>query len=262
MYKDVDFLRFILTVYITTRNHTILIRDEDICTKYRFGISCPSFAYHFLKVCDYMQKGKVLSFRRFGISDFLRKNYILILLTLGFVLGILFGTFWFFEIDFLSEYPKNFIADYFESRTNKSFFGILLASTFDFWSLLFLAFMMGTGIFGVVTVPLFVMILGFFQGGITAYLYSEFALKGIAFNAVVYIPSTIIFIIVFLTASREAICFSLKLSSLTLDRTMPFSLSNEFKNYGIKFLIFGVAVFFSALVDTLLSSSVLKYFNL
>ena len=127
--------------------------------------------------------------------------------------------------------------------------------------MLFLAFLLGASVFGVITVPCFVLIKGFIYGGITAYLYSEFALKGIAFNAVVFIPSIIIFIIVWLVASREAIRFSLKLSSLTLNNTMPFSLSDDFKDYGIKYLIFAAVVILSALADACISVSVLKYFS-
>lgn len=208
-----------------------------------------------------MQKGRVLSLRQFGFVEFFKKNSFLILLTLCLIVGILVGTFGFDNIEFLNDFPKSYIEDYISSRTEKSFFSVLFSSAFDFWAMLFLVFVLGAGIFGVVTVPVLIMVGGFFQGGITAYLYSNFALKGIAFNAVVYIPSIIIFIIVWLSASREAIRFSLKLSSLTLNRTMPFSLSSDFKDYSTKYLIFGVAVFMSSLVDALLSSSVLKYFE-
>ena len=208
-----------------------------------------------------MQKGRVLSLRRFGIGDFFRQNYFLILLCFGFVLGVILGTYLFDDIKFLSEYPENYINNYISLRTSKSFVRVMFSSALSFWSLLFLTFLFGGGFFGVIAVPMIIILKGFFCGGITAYLYSEYALKGIAFNAVVYIPSTIIFIIVLIIAAREAIRFSLKLTGLTLNNSIPFSLCEDFKDYGIKYIIFAVTAFLSALIDACLSASVIKYFT-
>ncbi len=209
-----------------------------------------------------MQKGRVLSLRKFGITEFFQKNSFLIVLTICFILGIFLGVFILKDISALSDFPQNYINDYISARTNRSFVKVLFASVLEFWAVLFLTFLLGASLFGVVTVPSLVILKGFLYGGITAFLYSSHGLKGVAFNAIIFIPSVIVFIIVFLVASRESIRFSLKLSSLTLNKTLPFSLSQDFRDYSVKYLIFAVAVFFSSVVDALVSVGLMKYFTL
>lgn len=209
-----------------------------------------------------MQIGRVLSLRKFGITEFFQKNSFLIILTICFISGIFLGVFLLEDISALSDYPKEYIEEYILARTDRSFIKILFISVVEFWAVLFFTFFLGTSLFGVITVPFLLMLKGFLYGGIAAFLYSTYALKGVAFNAVVYVPSVIIFIIVLLIAARESIRFSLKLSSLTLNRTLPFSLSQNFKDYSIKYLIFAVVVIFSSLIDALISVGVLKFFSL
>lgn len=209
-----------------------------------------------------MQKGRVLSLRSVGVTEFLQKNSFLIILLSVLIAGIFLGVFIFDDFEIIKSYSEEYIADYISSRSGHSFWSILLSSTLECWAILFLSFLLGASMFGVVTVPALLIIKGFFQGGITSFLYSEYALKGIAFNAIVFIPSTIIFIIVLLIASRESIRFSLKLSSLTLNKTLPFSMAQDFKDYSIKYLIFAVLTLISALVDALVSVGLMKYFTL
>ncbi len=224
------------------------------------GISCPPFAYYFLKESDAMQRGRVLSLRRFGIADFLQKNYFLLLIFLCLIIGLILGVFLFSDIDFLKTYSEEYVKDYFDKRQNVSFGMIFLTSSLESLALLFIAFLLGASFFGVVTVPLAIAIKGFFQGGITAFLYSSYGLKGIVFNAIIYIPSTIIFIIVLMLASRESVRFSMKISSLTLSKTLPCNLSEDFKIYSIKYLFFAVFVLISSLLDSVLSITILKHF--
>ncbi len=209
-----------------------------------------------------MQRGRVFSLRKFGITEFFQKNSFLIILTVCFILGIFLGVFLFEDISVLSDYPKEYIEEYISVRTDRAFVKILFTSVLEFWALLFLTFLLGASLFGVVTVPSLVVLKGFLYGGITAYLYSAYGLKGVAFNAIIFIPSVIVFIVVLLVAARESIRFSMKLSSLTLNKTLPFSLSQNFKDYSIKYLIFAVVVIFSSLIDALVSAGLLKYFTL
>ena len=209
-----------------------------------------------------MQKGRVFSLRKFGITEFFQKNSFLIILTICFILGIFLGVFIFDDISALKNYPQKYIEEYILARTDMPFLKILFISSVEFWAVLFFTFFLGTSLFGVITVPFLLILKGFLYGGITAFLYSTYALKGVAFNAVVFVPSVIIFIIVLLIAARESIRFSMKLSSLTLNKTLPFNLSQNFKDYCIKYLIFAVVVIFSSLIDALISVGILKYFSL
>lgn len=209
-----------------------------------------------------MKKGRVVSLRSFGITEFLQKNSFLLIILFFLIFGIVLGIFIFEDFKILEDYPKQYVTDYINNRINVSFGKILIVSTLDSLLVLFIVFLLGASLFGVVTVPAAVTIKGFFSGGITAFLYSQYGLKGIVFNAIIYIPSTIIFIVIILVASREAIRFSMKISSLTLNKTLPFNLSNEFREYCIKYLIFSGVTFFSAFVDALISLGFIEKFSL
>lgn len=209
-----------------------------------------------------MQKGRVLSLKQFGILEFFQKNAFLLTILLFLCLGIILGVFLFDDFSALTEYSKKYITDYTALRTNSSFGKIFIHSFFNSFSILFLFFILGASLFGVVTVPLAMTAKGFLHGAVTAYLYSQYALKGVAFNAVIFIPSVLVFIVVLLLASRESIRFSLKVSSLTMPKTLPLNLSFDFKNYTVKYLLFSIATIFSAVIDTLLSISLIKFFNL
>ncbi len=226
------------------------------------GISCPYFAYYFVKVSDIMQKGRVLRINSFGFLDYLQKNYILLIVLFSLILGIIFGT---LKLD-NSEALKSFFAEqlenFFSLRNDARFNKILISSFLQSLAVLFLMFLLGASLFGVVTVPVAMFIKGFLEGGMSAFLYSQYGLKGIAFNAVILIPATVAFLIVLLIASRESIKFSFKFSSLTLSKTLPKNLSVDFKDYSIKFLILTILTLAAALLDAIITKGLIKKFTL
>ncbi len=208
-----------------------------------------------------MPKGRVISFKGFAIGEFFRKNYFLITVFLLFVIGIVLGVFLFEKNTVLSDFSKNYMTDFINSRNESSFWGILWSSFLGSLAQLFLMFLLGASLFGVVTVPAAIILKGFAQGLATAYLYSQFALKGVAFNAIVYIPATLVFIIVLMVSAKESIKFSIKISSLMLSKTMPLNLSFEFKDYCVRFLSFCGFTLLSALIDAVISSTLITNFS-
>ncbi len=209
-----------------------------------------------------MQKGRVLSLRRFGIAEFLSRNAFLISILAVLILGIVFGIFLFDNFENVSDYSAKYITEYITKRTDTSFLKILAVSFVESFAVLFIFFILGSSLFGIITVPFAVAVKGFLQGSITAYIYSQYALKGIAFNAIIYIPSTILFLMVLLLASRESIKFSLKITGLTIPKTMPSNLAFDFKDYSIKYLLYMALCLLSALIDSVLAVSLMKYFSL
>ena len=208
-----------------------------------------------------MPKGRVIRFRCFAIGEFFKRNYFLITAFLLFVIGIILGVFLFEKNSTLSDFAKNYMTDFINSRTDISFWGILFSSFLNSLAQLFLLFLLGASLFGVVTVPAAIIFKGFIQGLATAYLYSSYALKGVAFNVIVYIPSTLLFIIILMVCAKESIRFSLKISSLMLSKTMPLNLSFEFKDYCIKFLVFCVFTLFSAIIDAVIGATLITTFS-
>lgn len=219
-------------------------------------------AYYFLKVCDNMQKGRVLSLKNFRCVDFLQKNYILLIILFFLLLGIIFGIFRFDNTEELKNYFNDYTLNFVEIRSGTSFWRILFVCFLRSLAVLFLLFLLGASLFGVITLPAAIFIKGFLQGGVAAFLYSQYGLKGIAFNAVIFIPSTITFIIIMILASCESVKFSLRLSNLTLSQTLPQNLSVAFKNYSIKFSLLAVLTLVASLVEAIIAIGLIKNFSL
>lgn len=209
-----------------------------------------------------MQRGKVLNLSRLRFTEVLFKNKLLIISLAVFLAGIIFGIISVGKYKNLTDFSAGFITDFMDLRNTEKFSKILLSSFFNSVTVLIVFAVFGTSMFGVVTVPFLLSVIGVIYGNITAYLYSEFALKGIAFNAVIFLPSVIVFLIVLLLASKEAVNFSLKISSLTFSKSGLYNLTLEFKKFLISFLLFISAALVSSIIDAVISCSFIKYFQL
>ena len=209
-----------------------------------------------------MQRGKVLNLSRLRFTEVLFKNKLLIISLAVFLAGIIFGIISVGKYKNLTDFSAGFITDFMDLRNTEKFSKILLSSFFRSIAVLIVFAVFGTSMFGVVTAPFLLSVIGVIFGNITAYLYSEFALKGIAFNAVIFLPSVIVFLIVLLLASKEAVNFSLKISSLTFSKSGLYNLTLEFKKFLISFLLFISAALVSSFIDAVISCSFIKYFQL
>ena len=209
-----------------------------------------------------MQRGKVLNLSRLRFTEVLFKNKLLIISLAVFLAGIIFGIISVGKYKNLTDFSAGFITDFMNLRNTEKFSKILLSSFFRSVTVLIIFAVFGTSMFGVVTVPFLLSVIGVVYGNITAYLYSEFALKGIAFNAVIFLPSVVVFLIVLLLASKEAVNFSLKISSLTFAKSGLYNLTLEFKRFLISFLLFISAALVSSIIDAVISCSFIKYFQL
>jgi len=208
-----------------------------------------------------MQKGRVLNIGKLKFTSFFIENKLLIIGLFVFIIGVIFGIFVFDKYNVLFDFIKEYLNEYITLRLNEKFFKIFLNSFFKSIVILLLFSVLGTSMYGVVTVPISVCFLGIFYGSVTSFLYSEYALKGIAFNAVIFLPSSIVFIIVMLLACKEAVNFSAKISSITFTKSISYNLSLEFKKFLITYVIFVVAALFSSLIDALISFGFIKYFK-
>ena len=154
-----------------------------------------------------MQKGKVLSLKNFKLADFVARNNILTILVVLIAGGIAVGIFTQSKIQLLSEYSADYLERFIALRSGESFVSVALSSFMGSALVLLLLFAAGTSMLGVVLVPLLTAVRGMFFGGVSALLYSQYAVKGIAFNAVLIIPSAFVFVIALLLAARDSIRF-------------------------------------------------------
>lgn len=210
-----------------------------------------------------MRKGTVLSLKSCNkIFDFIIKNNILIILSVFFTVGFIVGIVFYNKYETVADWNESFLNSFISNRTHKAVLSITVKSFLNAMLFILLCFAGGSSVLGVILVPLFVGLRGFLYGGMSALLYSEYLLKGIAFHTVLILPSAIIFIFGFLFAASEALSFSLVLTRLTLPQEMPRNISFQFKSYCIKYLIITVIVLFSAVVDALLCGNFLTVFSI
>lgn len=209
-----------------------------------------------------MKKGTVLSLKNLKFTDFMAKNNILVILILLFILGLAAGTFSGSKVSVLSDYSDDYLKRFISERTNATFFSVTLDSFMGSALTLLLTFAAGTSMLGVILVPTIFLLRGVLYGSVSALLYSEYSVKGIAFNAVLIIPAAIVFIISFILSSRESIKFSLIIAKMTLPGSPSPNLSADFKNYCGRYLFICLLVLASALVDAVLSCSFLDSLTL
>lgn len=210
-----------------------------------------------------MRKGTIINFRNLNnIIRFFIQNSWLLGLLIFFIVGLSFGVFSFERFNFAESYAVSYIEDFLSSRANSGFFSIATDSLFHALFFMVLCFVSGASMFGVVMSPLCISLNGWLYGCISAFLYSEYSLKGVAFHAVILLPAAVILTVALVLASRESLKFSLCLARLTFPSTPPANMYCDFKNYCGRYLLLCLLVLFSALVDALISVNFLDSFKL
>ena len=208
-----------------------------------------------------MKRSTVLNLRQIGITDFLNKNKIFLLMAITFAVGCIAASFIYPENKKLQGIISDYFLNFLSHRIDKKFFNVFISSFLELAFYMLVIFLGGSSMFGVVLIPFIVLIRGLYYGGFSALLYSEFALKGVAFNALVFIPPALIFTLCIFFAAKESINFSLRLAHISLSNSLPSNISVEFKNYSGKYILFLFVSLISALIDAGLSTSLMQFFN-
>ncbi len=209
-----------------------------------------------------MRKGTVLNLNKLTFLNSARKNKSLIFLSSVFLLGITLGVIFLSKSDTTLMFSKFTFENFLSVRLDKPFWQILLKSLFYSLVYVFLMFVCGTSFVGIVLTPVLTLIKGYLYGGFLAYIYATYLLKGIAFNAVIFLPSALIFTIAFLFCAKLSLNFSYELLGLTFreNYNSP-KIYTLFKNYCSKYLLNLIFVLISALVDALSSIVFFKFFD-
>lgn len=208
-----------------------------------------------------MKTSKVVNLKGIHIFEFAFKNKIIILLCILFAIGVGLGTFSFNKSDIVTKGAENYLSNYISKRTDASFFSVMLSSAVSSFTTMLFSFVFGASLMGIVTVPLLICFCGFEYGCLSALLYSQFALKGVAFNAIILIPSSLVFLIALLFAARESIAFSIVISKMTMPKSRPTNIYIDFKNYCGRYIFLSFLIIVSALINSILTSSFIKFFD-
>lgn len=227
-----------------------------------FGvISCPSPSYQLLKGAKNMKPGGVVSFKKINAVGFLFKNKLHLLMFVSLVIGIVIGSFFFTKGGNSELLFKSIFEFFVSSRKGKGFFTIFISSFLTYLIACGCYFVVGASIIGVVLSPILCCTFGIYFSGIAAFAYSNFALKGVAFNAIIILPTALSFFVCAFFAAKEAFGFSSIIIKLTLPKSRPLNISGEFRVYCGKFLIILLLCLISAIIDSAVSMSFLGHFS-
>lgn len=208
-----------------------------------------------------MNKSTVLNLNRLHIKDYLGKNKSLLLFSLLFVIGVISGTILFINNSFVSSLAKSSFTDYFAVRRNSAFLKIIVSSFFSSVYSFLIAYFCGSSLLGVLAVPILIFVEGGTVGALISYVYYTYSIKGIAYNAIILLPHTVIVLVALLFAAKDSFFFSLKFLKLTLPKNRPLNLFADFKEYCLKFLIYVLIILIASIVDAVICHNFIVYFE-
>lgn len=210
-----------------------------------------------------MQIGKVINLKNYRDFIFLfKKNKVLILFLIFFILGFFIGTVSLDKFQGFKDFFSSRLEEFIKFRTDNSIIKISFDTFIFYLTFIISAFVIGSSFLGIVFLPFIVAFCGIYYGGIMALLYSEYSLKGVAFSAVMILPSAVIFAVCMILAVQESACFSIRISKLTLPKTVPANLFYDFKNYCGRYLFIIILTLFAALIDGIISGNFINNFKL
>lgn len=208
-----------------------------------------------------MKKGTIINLNKNDLVAYFSKNKIIFMLTVTVLLGLLVGCLTFSKSDILINFGKKCFTFITKNRQEQSFLNIFTYSlTIDFLILL-TYFLCGASLMGVIFVPILSFSSGFLYAVISSYICDTYLLKGIAFNALILLPPIALLIIVLLVAGKRSINFSFEFIKLTMPNQRALNLFFQFKEYCVHYLVYVSLCLISAVVDGLLSKTLISYFD-
>jgi len=208
-----------------------------------------------------MKKGIILNLKRFKILDYVTHNKIIIFLCLLFVTGMILSVTALSNENKLIDNAKSFLNEYILLHSNDKFFKKFITIFIRYIFVLIFYYFLGASMFGVVAIPFLTLWQGIWFGALTSQLYSTYGIYGVAFNAIILIPPTAIFVICCFIAAKHSIDYSLLVAKLTLPQAKPIILFNNFKKYCSTYLIITGVVIVTVLLEIVLNLFFLKFFN-
>ncbi len=209
-----------------------------------------------------MRKTTVVRLRGAKFIDAVSQNNTLLIMLLAILLGVILGA---LKIkngstDAIATVAQSF-NEYILSRQNANLFKIFIKAVFVWLPYITAAFLCGTSLAGMATVPLISGYFGYTYGILSAYLYSTFSIQGIGFCMLIIIPSRVITAFALMLACRESFAFSLMMAKLTLHTKNGSYTYFDFKNYCLRYLFILLLMIASTLIDCLFFKAFGRFFN-
>ncbi len=208
-----------------------------------------------------MKKGTVINFSASRFMEFLSENKSLIALIFSLILGIIMAVTSFSNNAFLKNLCDSFFAFYKSEHFSLSFGTVFYKSLLFGLTYLCLTFVFGTTMLGIIFLPLLNFTFGIYFGCVSSYICSAYSFIGVAFNAVVLIPGSIILTVALIFAAKESLQFSFSVAKTTFSSAVYNDLPIRFKGICVKYIILIVAVIISAIADAFFTTTLSKIFN-
>ena len=192
---------------------------------------------------------------------FILKNSGYLLLILLFLISFLIGCIFVFKNNSLLDYIKSEMETFITIRKEGNFGSLLFNSILFILPFPLISFVCGTSIVGCVLSPLFLIYKGFIYGAYLGYIYGTYQLIGIVFNALVFLPFSIISIMSLVLSVRESIGFSVVLAGICIKGKKNTNIFIDFENYCYRHLVILGLVVVSIILDLGCSALFIKFFN-
>ncbi len=208
-----------------------------------------------------MKKGRVVSLKRTGIFKIVNKDKTKIFLFTLLLIGIVFGIILFSEKQNTNVFVGKFFNFYIKSRSYSNFLKIFASSVLFFIVIDLIFLVSSISLSGAITIPVFILFLGYMFGSFMSFNYYNYSLKGLAFNAILIIPIFISYFIVLISTAKFSFSFAVMLSTLVINNEKSIKISIEFITLIKKYLMLLLFTIIISLFDSLLGFYLIKLFD-
>lgn len=219
-----------------------------------------NFIYIFVKGLIRLKRTTILNLNRIKLLNNISKNPRIFLFFVLFLLSLFCGCL-LFNNEIFSNFGKSIFDFYYSKRIGNSFHSNLIFYFLVYFIFLFISYLFGTSIIGVAFVPAVIAFRGVSTALFICYIYGNYGFQAITYNLLIFVPATVISVLVLLTGASDCVNLSLNLGRLLFTDCKV--LNNTLgKKFVVLFFVLTVLSFIAALINTLLSFAFLKYFSL
>lgn len=194
-------------------------------------------------------------FDKKSLIEALRTNRILVLFSLALIGGMVFGAFFARNAEMAALDKLDFLFySNFKTRAVQSVVSIFAASFASSFIFIFICFLCGLSMWGMIIIPAVLFFRGFGLGLTSGYLYAAYGLKGILFNLAVILPGAFVCCLAILLAAREGSRFSRRIASCGSSPEFGTISSQKMRLYLLRFGVILALAFSAALLDVLFSA--------
>lgn len=178
------------------------------------------------------------------------------------ILGVVLGSFSFSDAsdDFLERLDFLFMTNL-DTRLGLSAFSIFCSSFASDFIFVLLAFLLSFTLWGTFALPFVCAFKGFGIGISSAYMFSQYSVTGIGFYILVVLPGSVLFLLTFITALKEAFSQSALLLKMFLAPSDELPIRKYTRTYLFRNFVILIFTALSAIVDMTLWIVFANMFN-